>query len=202
VMVQLIAKGRVVRGWLGVVIQDVTDELAGSFGVREREGVLIADVMRGGPAEAAGVRAGDVVVELDGARIREVPDLQRRVAGVAPGARVRLVVVRDGARRPVSVTIGEMPAEEPTALARTGADGFGLQVEALSPGAAERLSLSVSHGVVVVDVAGGGPAERAGLSFGQALAAIPSGETALIYFHRPGGGGRSQYVVLDRGGRP
>jgi len=220
VMVQLIAKGRVVRGWLGVVIQDVTDELAGSFGVREREGVLVADVMKGGPAEAAGVRAGDVVVELNGARIREVPDLQRRVAGVSPGARVRLVVVRDGARQPVSVTIGEMPADEPTALAQTGADGFGLQVEALTPGAAERLSLSVSHGVVVVDVAAGGPADRAGLrrgdvilevarqpvtdaqSFGQALAAIPAGETALLYFHRPGGGGRSQYVVLERGARP
>src|SRR6184192_2011105 len=85
VMAQLIAKGRVVRGWLGVVIQDLTDELASSFGVKEREGVLVADVMKGGPADTAGLRGGDVVVELDGTRIREVPDLQRRIAGVAPG---------------------------------------------------------------------------------------------------------------------
>ena len=85
VMAQLIAKGRVVRGWLGIVIQDVTDELSGSFGVREREGVLVADVMKGGPGETAGLRAGDVIVELGGAKIREVPDLQRRVANVDPG---------------------------------------------------------------------------------------------------------------------
>src|SRR5439155_529152 len=123
VMAQLIAKGRVVRGWLGVVIQDVTDELASSFGVKEREGVLVADVMKGGPAETAGLRAGDVVVELDGTRIREVPDLQRRIAGVAPGQKVRLVVVRDGARQPVTVAIGEMPSEEPTLLAQAGAEG-------------------------------------------------------------------------------
>jgi Do/DeqQ family serine protease len=220
VMAQLIAKGRVVRGWLGVVIQDVTDELASSFGVREREGVLVADVMKGGPADAAGLRPGDVVVELNGMRIREVPDLQRRVAGVAPGDTVGVVVVRDGARHPVTVRLGEMPAEEPTALAQAGADGFGLQVEPLAPGAAERLDLPVSQGLLVVDVAAGGPADRAGLrrgdvilevarqpvtdadTFARALAAIPAGEAALIYVHRPAGGGRNQYVVLERSLQP
>jgi Do/DeqQ family serine protease len=219
VMGQLIAKGRVVRGWLGVAIQDVTDELAASFGVREREGVLVADVMKGGPAEAAGLRPGDVVVELDGAPIREVPDLQRRVAGVAPGQKVRLVVVRDRASVPVSVTVGEMPAEEPVSAALPATEGFGLHIEPLSPGAAERLKLPVSHGVLVVDVATGGPAERAGLrrgdvilevarqpvtdaqSFARALAAVPPGEAALLYLHRPGAG-RNQYLVLERGPRP
>src|SRR5882724_6264749 len=217
VMAQLITRGKVVRGWLGIAIQDVNDELAVSFGVREREGVLVADVMKGGPAETAGLRAGDVVVELDGTRIREVPDLQRRIAGVAPGHKARLVVVRDGARQPVTVTVGEMPAEEPTLLVQAGAEGFGLQIEPLAPGAAERLNLPVSQGVLVVDVAGGGPADRAGLrrgdailevarqavadaqSFGQALAAVPPGEAALLYVHRPGGGGRNQYLVLERG---
>jgi len=217
VMGQLIAKGRVVRGWLGVVIQDVTDELAASFGVREREGVLVADVMKGGPAEAAGVRAGDVVVDLNGTRIREVPDLQRRVAGLAPGERVRVGVVRDGARQPVTVTIAEMPADEPTLLAAAGTEGFGLQVEPLSPDVAERLNLLVSHGLVVVEVASGSPADRAGLrrgdvilevarqpvsdaqSLGQALATVPPGDTALIYVHHSGA---NQYVVLERGARP
>jgi len=216
VMAQLIAKGRVVRGWLGVAIQDITDELASSFGVREREGVLVADVMKGGPAETAGLRAGDVVVEVNGVRVREVPDLQRRVAGLAPGERVRIVVVRDGARQPATVTIGEMPSEEPTVRAQAGEDGFGLHVEPLSPGIADRLNLAVSQGVLVVDVAAGGPAARGGLrrgdvilevgrqpvsdaqTFGQALAAIPPGETALLYLHRPGADARNQYVVLDR----
>jgi serine protease Do len=110
-----------------------------------------------------------------------------------------------------------MPSEEPTVLAQTGADGFGLQVEALPPGIADRLNLAVSQGVIVVDVAAGGPADRAGLrrgdvilevgrqpvtdaqTFGQALAAIPPGETALLYLHRPGAGAHNQYVVLERG---
>ncbi|HEV8585812.1 MAG TPA: DegQ family serine endoprotease [Methylomirabilota bacterium] len=221
VMRQLISQGRVVRGWLGVVIQDVTDELASSFGVREREGVLVADVMKGGPAETAGLRTGDVVVQLDGTRIREVPDLQRRVANVAPGQKIRLVVVRDRTSLPVTVTVGEMPAEEPTLAAQPpGGEGYGLQVEGLSPAAAERLNLPVSQGVIVIDVASGGPADRAGLrrgdvilevarqpvadapSLARALAAVPAGETALLYVHRPGAGGRNQYLVLERGPRP
>ena len=221
VMAQLIAKGRVVRGWLGVAIQDVTDELSAAFGVSERDGVLIADVMKGGPAEVGGLRAGDVVVEFAGARVREVPDLQRRVANVAPGQKVKVVVVRDRATVPLSVTVGEMPGEQ-TAVATTDSatESFGLQVDPLSPALAERLNLPVGHGLVVTDVASGGPAERAGLrrgdvilelnrqpvtdaaAFAKALSALKPGEGTLLYLHRPGGGGRNQYLVLERGQRP
>jgi Do/DeqQ family serine protease len=221
VMGQLIARGRVVRGWLGIVIQDVTDELAGTFGVREREGVLVADVMKGGPAEAGGVRPGDVVVEFGGARIREVPDLQRRVAGIAPGQSAKLTVVRDSKPTPLTVTVGEMPAEEATPVAiEPAADGFGLRAEALSPDVAERLKIPYTRGVVVIDVATGGPAEAAGLRRGdvilevarqpvsepaelrRALGALAPGESALLYVHRAGGEGRNHYVVLERAGRP
>src|SRR5216117_1133580 len=141
VMRQLIASGRVVRGWLGIAIQDVTDELAGTFGVREREGVLVAEVINGGPAEAAGVRQGDVIVELNGAPIKEVPELQRRVAAVAPGQPVRLKVIRE--RKPValSVTVSEMPAEEPVLAGAPEDEGWGLSVEPLSGEAAARLNL-------------------------------------------------------------
>src|SRR5438309_6596099 len=211
VMAQLIARGRVVRGWLGVVIQDLTDELASSFGVREHEGVLVADVMKGGPAETAGLRAGDVVVELNGTRIHEVPDLQRHIANVAPGQRVRLGVVRDGAPQRITVIVAEMPAEEPSLSAQAGSEGVGLEVETLTPVDDERLNLPMSQGVLVVDVATGGPADRAGLRRGdvilevgrqpvsdartlsQALGAVPAGEAALLYVHRAGGGGGNQY---------
>jgi serine protease Do len=219
VMSQLIARGRVVRGWLGVAIQDVTDELASSFGVREREGVLVADVMKGGPAEVAGLRAGDVIVELNGSKVREVPELQRRIANVAPGQSVAIAVVRDRATQRLKVRVGEMPNEEPQlAAVDAGPDGFGLQVEPLSPDAADRLSLSFSEGLLVTDVAGGGPADRAGLHRGdvilevgrqavrdapalqRALAAVPAGRSVLLWVHRPGGGGHNQYLVLERDG--
>jgi serine protease Do len=221
VMNQLIKSGRVVRGWLGVAIQDVTDELARSFGVREREGVLIADVIKGGPAEQAGVRPGDVVIEFNGSKIKEVPDLQRRVANITPGQTVKLTVVRDKQRVSVSVAVGEMPGEDKAVAAvERETEGLGMQVEALAGDAAERLGLPFSQGLIVTDVASGGPADRAGLRRGdvilevdrgrvmdvtglkRALAAAPAGATVLLYVHRPGEGGRNQYLVLERGPQP
>jgi len=215
VMRQLIVRGRVVRGWLGIVIQDVTDELAGSFGVRERQGVLVADVMKGGPGDAAGMRPGDVVVEFGGVPIKEVPDLQRRVASVTPGQPTKLTVIRE--RRPVGLTviIGEMPGDEPAVAAEHGAESWGLSVEPLGADSALRLNLSHSHGVVVTDVMPGSPADRAGLRRGDVileinrrsvgdpgalardLAAVPAGHSVLVYVHRPGGsGGRNEYLVM------
>ena len=218
VMAQLIAKGRVVRGWLGIAIQDVNDELAASFGVRERQGVLVADVIKGGPAEAAGLKPGDVIVELNGAKIREVPELQRRVANVTPGQSVAVAVVRDGAPQRLRVLVGEMPTDEPLVATAPGPEGFGLQVEPLAPDSAERLNLPFSDGLLVLDVASGGPADRAGLKRGdvirevdrqpvhdapalqRALSAVPAGRSVLVWVHRSGGGGQSQYVVLEREG--
>jgi Do/DeqQ family serine protease len=221
VMGQLIARGRVVRGWLGVVIQDVTDELAGTFGVTERQGVLVADVLKGGPADAGGLRAGDVVVEFGGGRIREVPDLQRRVADIMPGQAVKVTVVRDGKPVPLQVTVGEMPTEEvATAAPEPGTDILGFRAEPLSADLAERLRVPYTRGLVVVDVAAGSPADAAGLQRGdvilevarqpvsdaaglrRALGALPPGESALLYVHRPGREGRNQYLVLERGERP
>jgi serine protease Do len=220
VMAQLVAKGRVVRGWLGILIQDVTDELAGSFGVREREGVLVADVMKGGPAETAGLRPGDVIVDLNEAKIREVPDLQRRVANVAPGQTIKVGVVRDRSPQRLEVRVGEMPAEDPTrASVEQGPEGFGLQIEPLAPDTAERLGLPFSQGLLVTDVMSGGPGDRAGLRRGdvivevgrqpvhdapslqKALAAVPAGRSVLVWIHRLGGSagaGSNQYLVLER----
>jgi len=221
VMKQLIAGGRVVRGWLGIVIQDVTDELASSFGVRERQGVLIADVMKGGPAEVAGVRAGDVVVQFAGETVREVPELQRRVAAVTPGQSVTLVVVRDEARLPMTVAVAEMPTDEPAA-ARSDAM-WGLTIEPLpADDPATLLGRSFSRGVVITEVAPGSAAERAGLqrgdiilavkgrtvgdaaTFYRELAALKPGDVVPLWVKRAGSGGagKNEYVVLERPRRP
>src|SRR5205809_1189671 len=218
VMRQLIASGRVVRGWLGIAIQDVTDELAGTFGVRE--GVLVAEVMKGGPAEAAGVRQGDVIVELNGAPIKEVPELQRRVAAVAPGQPVRLKVIRE--RKPValSVTVTEMPAEEPVLAGAPDEESWGLGVEPLSGEAAAQLGLTIAGGLLVTDVVTGGPADRAGLRRGDVivevgkkpvadpaalfrmLAQLKPGDRVLVFVQRPSSGGRAEYLVMERSRQP
>src|SRR5256886_10520111 len=117
VMQQLITRGKVVRGWLGIVIQDLSDDLATSFGVTARAGVLVTDVMKAGPAETAGLRSGDVITELADGKITEVPDLQKRVAAHAPGESVTLTVVRDRRPMAVRITLGEMPSEEALVVA-------------------------------------------------------------------------------------
>jgi Do/DeqQ family serine protease len=222
VMQQLITRGRVVRGWLGIVIQDLTDQLAGSFGVNEREGVLVADVMKGSPADAAGLKPGDIVVELGGSPIKEVPDLQRRVAAVRPGQTMKLTVIRERKPMSFSVKMGEMPSDEPVVAEGPGTDEWGLSVESLTGDAALRRDLPVARGLLVTDVQPGSPAEKAGLRRGdvileiarrpaddpanlyRALGALKTGESLLIYVHRAGGssGGANQYLVMERLRKP
>src|SRR3989441_458865 len=134
---------------------------------RNREGVLVSEVIKGGPAEAAGVRQGDVIVELNGAPIKEVPELQRRVAAVAPGQPVKLKVIRD--RKPVTlaVTVSEMPGEEPVLAGAPDGESWGLSVEPLTGEAALQLNLGISGGLLVTDIMPGSPGERAGLRRGH-----------------------------------
>ena len=215
IMQQLIAGGRVVRGWLGVMIQDVTEELAKGFGVAEREGVLVGGVMPGGPADAAGIRIGDIIVDFDGMPIKETPDLQRRVAGIAPGRPTGLVVLREGQRVTLRVAIGEMPSDEPVA-ATAPDESWGLRIEPVSPEIAQRLPSQASAGVAVVDVYSGSPAEAAGLRRGDIILEIDGrpldapatlvrdlekvkpGDAVRLYIHRPGAEGGRQFVVLER----
>jgi Do/DeqQ family serine protease len=215
VMQQLITRGRVVRGWLGIVIQDLTDELASSFGVGELEGVLVSDVMKGGPAESSGLKPGDIIVELGGVKITEVPELQRRVAAVTPGESITLKVIRE--RQPISVVVGlgEMPGEEAVVAAEGSEEGWGMVVEPVSPEVAERLGPELGRGVMVTDVSTDGPAARAGLhpgdlilevnrepvadvaAFRRMLAGVKAGEQVRLYVHRTGGGGR-EYLVMEK----
>ncbi|MBI2217238.1 MAG: Do family serine endopeptidase [Candidatus Rokubacteria bacterium] len=213
VMRQLIAGGRVVRGWLGIAIQDVTDELAKSFGVAEREGVLVAQVMDGSPAEAAGLKAGDVIVDFGGSPIKETPELQRKVAGVTPGQQIEVRVKRDGQTVPIKVTVGEMPSDEPVAAAEPGDESWGVRVEPLSPDFAQRFGIALT-GVIVAEVSPGTPADRAGLRRGDVIMEIDGEpvtdvasfhgelakvkESARLYVYRHGTEATRRFVMLER----
>jgi serine protease Do len=214
IMTQLINKGRVVRGWLGIVIQELTPDLAEGFGVKKDGGALVADVMKGSPAEAGGLKAGDVVVEFDGTPIKDVIDLQRRVAGVEPGQTMKVVVIRDKTATPLSVKIGEQPAEE-TVVAEEPKkeESLGLTVEPLTPELGQRFKLTAKSGVVVTDVTPGSSGEQAGIRPGDAIleinrqpvkdvqtfrrlvSSVKPGEAVPVYLQR--GGGRNEYVVLS-----
>ena len=217
IMRQLIEKGRVVRGWLGIAIQDLTEELAAGFGVAPRSGVLVADVIKDSPAEATGLKAGDIITEFGGKPVREVPDLQKRVAATPPGQRTSLSVIREKKPTRLTLKIGEMPAEETVIAAAPRDEGWGLTVTALTPELAERHQLTAKRGVVVTAVTPESAGDRAsirpgdailevnrqpvadGEGFRKALAAAQPGNPVLVYLQR--GGGRNEYVVL-RGPEP
>jgi serine protease Do len=208
VLPQLLATGRVTRGWLGVRIQSLTEDLAPSFGAKEGEGVLVADVMPGGPAEAGGLRSGDVILEFEGQPTTEVPDLQRVVADTVPGTAARVTVLREGRRETVSLKVGEMPADEP-AVASRGAERWGLSVQAITPELARQFKLPAGGGVLVSEVEEGSPAARAGIRPGDAVVEVNrrrvkdasafeealgrADQDVLLFVQREG---RSQYIVL------
>ena len=212
IMAQLIAKGRVVRGWLGIAIQDLTPELAAGFGVKPGSGVLVADVVKDSPAEAAGLKAGDIITEFGGASIKDVADLQKRVAAVEPGRPTPMSVIRDKAPTPLTVKIGEQPGEETVAAVAPREEMLGLKVEPLTPESASKFKLTAKSGVLVTDVASGSSGEAAGIQPGDAILEVnrqpvPSveafkrvigaakpGDAVPVYLQR--GGGRNEYVVL------
>ena len=172
---QLRTTGRVRRGWLGVVVQQVTKELADSFNLPKAEGALIASVEKGSPADKAGLEPSDVVLKVDGKSVVTNSDLSRLVAAGKPGNKVTLDIWRKGAPKQISVTLGELPAEraEGKPQRRAKADEetpnrFGLVLSDLTQ--ERREQLGVSGGVLVEDVQGS--AAKAGVQRGDVIVAV------------------------------
>jgi serine protease Do len=211
IMTQLINRGKVVRGWLGVAIQDLSPELAASLGVKEDAGALVAAVMKDGPA-AAGLRPGDVIVEFGGAAIKDVPDLQKRVAAVEPGRAAPVTVMREQKTVTLSVKVGEQPTDDAMEPAEGDDEILGLTVEPLTPETARQHRLAARSGLLVTEVAPGSAGAAAGIrpgdailevnrgpvgdaaAFRQAVAGLRPGESVPVYLQR--GGGANEYVML------
>jgi len=171
---QLRDDGRVRRGWLGVMIQPVSRDLAESFGMENPSGALIADLDPEGPAAEAGLQAGDVVLEVNGEEVEQSRNLPRLIGRVAPGSSAELTIMRDGEQRDVEVTIGDWPdADEPT-QARSGETDaqarLGIAMAELEDG--QRQRLGIDNGVLVRDVEPGGAAAEAGVRPGDVIVSI------------------------------
>jgi serine protease Do len=175
-------EGRVKRGWLGVRIQTVTEEIAESLGLQESEGALVASVTPGGPAEAAKIEPGDVILEFDKKKIDRMRGLPRIVAETPIGKEVEVVVWRRGEQQTVEVTLGELPEEdELAALTEEGAEAptsaeitsLGLTVANLSEELRTRFELGPDvNGVVIVDVLADGPAGAETLRPGDVIVEV------------------------------
>ncbi len=170
---RLIAQGKVVRAWLGVGIQELTEELAAQFGVKPEDGVLVGNVMSGGPAEQGGLKPGDIIQEFNGTKITGVHQLQREVAGSPVGSQARVRVLREKQPQGLTITLGEQPAEltaaAPGPPPADAADRFGLTVQDLTPELRDQLRLSSGEGVAVSGVDEAGPAARAGIRPGDVI---------------------------------
>ncbi len=164
VMDQILEHGRVVRGWLGVVIQEITPDIAEAIGVRE--GILVAQVVKDSPADRAGLRVGDIIVALNGKKLDSVRDLQFSVMKTKPGTEVTLTVVREGKKMKLKVKIGELPEKVSGKKPRYEGENLGLSLRDLSP--AEKARLGV-EGVLVVGVVPGSPADHSGLRPGDII---------------------------------
>jgi serine protease Do len=166
---QLRQSGKVVRGWMGVMIQKVTPDIAESLDLEKPRGALVADVVDGGPAALAGIEVGDVIIEFGGDPVGESTELPLMVARKPIGTTVEVVVVRDGEEKTIDLEIAEME-EEPAQVAQEASQAYGLTVQNLTPEIAESLGLDEgATGVLVSGVEPGSPAAEAGLRRGDVI---------------------------------
>jgi serine protease Do len=170
------SKGRVTRGWLGVSIQPLTQELAKSFNAKDTKGVLISDVIADSPAAKAGLKPGDILLEFDGKKVEAPGDLQRTVGLAQPGQQSKMKVWRDQAAKTLEIRIGEAPdereARQQQPSGRATPSTLGLEVRPVTPDLAKQLNLKSTDGVIVARVEDSSAAAEAGVQRGDVIREI------------------------------
>jgi serine protease Do len=182
---ELQARGRIAWGFLGVSIQDVTQEVAKAMGVPEVKGALVNNVLAGQPAEAAGMKRGDIILQFDGKAIANVRALQRAVSFTAVGKQVELQIFRGGKLETLTVKVGEAATAERRAAAPPARRDLGMTVEELDAEKAKKFKLREGEeGLVVSDVAKGGPASGAGIRAGDLIREVNRREVRSLEGYR------------------
>ena len=171
VVSQLKDHGSVTRGWIGVQIQPVTQDIADSLGLKKAEGALVAEPQKDSPAVKAGIEAGDVITAVDGKPVKDARDLAKKIGALAPKTSVKLAVLHKGSEKTVTLTLGEMPAAK-EARAESNAPDNGMPIIAklgLTLAPAARVAGAGSEGVVVTGVDSSGVAADHGFSTGDVI---------------------------------
>jgi serine protease Do len=206
-MESLVSQGRVVRGYLGVSIQDLTENIAQAFGLEQTGGALVGQVETDSPADKAGLEAGDVVVSMDGRAVTNSTELRNRIAATPPDTRVKLGILRGDRKMDIEVKLSERPGEESAvAGSQDIEDRLGFTVANLTDDLARRYDINRRlSGVVVTSLDPNGAAAAAGLREGDLISGVyrravesreeflnavkdaRSGETVLLRVNRGGG---------------
>jgi serine protease Do len=170
---QLVDKGQVTRGRIGAYIQDMSRELAESFGLKKAEGIVVTQVIEDSPAEKAGLRQGDVILDMNGKQVDKASTFRNRIAMTPPGTKIELSIFRDGKSRNLDITVGKLETDEQGRLADQGElPKLGLSLQELTPELAARLGYEGQTGVLVSAVEPGSMAQRAGIERGDLIQEI------------------------------
>lgn len=207
---QIREHGAVTRGWLGVLIQDVTRELAESFGMKKPQGALVSKVLPDSPAEQAGIEVGDIITEFGGHRIDLSSDLPPLVGNTTVGESIPVRVLRAGKIKRLEVKIGRLPEDEELQLAVESKAGSAtdqrLNLAVRDPSAEERTKLGLEDHGIIVDKVESGPAQDAGIMAGDVILSINNTKIASNEeFKRIVDGlppGKSVPILIQRGGNP
>jgi serine protease Do len=197
VMQQIIKTGMVRRGMLGVTVQGITSDMAKSLGLKDVRGAIVSSVESGGPADRAGVQQGDLITAVEGRPVNDSNELRNEIAGMAPGSRVTLSVLRDGHERQMEATLAQLPDKRRASndnAAPSEHGRLGMSVEPLTPSLAGQLGTKAKSGVVVDDVTPGGPAAHAGIRAGDVIKEVNRKPVSSV--------ADLQQAVHDAGSRP
>ncbi len=219
---QLIKKGKVVRGWIGVTIQELTPEIAQKFGMKNAEGVLITDITRGGPAHNAGLMRGDVILEFNDKVIKDASLLRNMVAQSEINKPIKLKIFRQGQEMTITLAVKELSSDEVQMIpSSSSGENFnsdshalsGITVMDINPAISKQLGIQGDErGVVIVKMQPGSLAEESGIrkgdviqemdrqkinnlnDFNKAISHLKSNSSVLLFINR---GGKKYYVTLN-----
>lgn len=163
ILADLKSKGSVSRGWLGISVQDITDDIAANMKLKNIKGALVGQIFEGDPADKAGIKTGDIIIEIDGGKIQNTQDLLRIVAALKVGDKAVVKVIRDGQEIGIDVIIGERKEEKEIARRGKFGEHYGMTVQELTPEMARHFGFSDKYGVIITQVRGGSPSDDAGL---------------------------------------
>jgi serine protease Do len=173
---QLKKQGRVVRGYLGILGQDITKDMADLLQLKDGQGVIVAYVEKGSPAEKDGLKSHDILLQMNGRKIESYDSLRNEIAVLPPGSKVKFMVMRDGKTSDIVVTLVERSAEvaqgKQPAAPQQSQEALGIEVQNLTPDIAKQLGYSLGDGVIVSSVAPGSPAAQAGIQPGDLIQSV------------------------------
>jgi serine protease Do len=157
------SKGKVTRGWLGVSIQDISEDIAKSMNYKNKNGVLVTDVFKDDPADKAGIKVGDIITEINGKAIKDTHDLLLTTASLHVGDKATIKALRDGKEISLQIVVAERKDKPEIALTKKSGEYFGINVQEITKDLAKQMGIAHDAGLIVTDVEEGSPADNVGI---------------------------------------